>query len=63
MTILKENMITMKNKRKNISIKELREIQLDILQYVHLFCKKKGIQYSLAYGTLLGAVRHGGYIP
>ena len=42
---------------------ELRTIQLEVLQYVHNFCQEHNIKYSLAYGTLLGAVRHGGYIP
>jgi lipopolysaccharide cholinephosphotransferase len=42
---------------------ELREIQLSILDAVHEFCRKNGIQYYLMYGTLLGAVRHAGYIP
>lgn len=48
---------------KEIDSKELRRLQLDILQRVHEFCMSHGIRYSLAYGTLLGAVRHGGYIP
>lgn len=48
---------------KEIDYKELRQLQLDILQRVHDFCTAHGIHYSLAYGTLLGAVRHGGYIP
>lgn len=48
---------------KEINLKELRVIQLDILQNVHDFCVKHDIHYSLAYGTLLGAVRHKGYIP
>lgn len=48
---------------KEISGQELREVQLNILQNVHDFCMKHNIHYSLAYGTLLGAVRHGGYIP
>lgn len=48
---------------KEINLKELRDIQLDILQNVHDFCVKHNIRYTLAYGTLLGAVRHGGYIP
>lgn len=46
-----------------ISNSELRKIQIDILQYIHEFCIENKIQYSLAYGTLLGAVRHRGYIP
>lgn len=48
---------------KEIKIEELRTIQMDILQNVHDFCVKHDIKYTLAYGTLLGAVRHGGYIP
>lgn len=48
---------------KEINYDELRVVQLDILQNVHNFCVAHDIKYSLAYGTLLGAVRHGGYIP
>lgn len=48
---------------KEINLEELKNIQLDILQYVHDFCIDNNIQYSLMYGTLLGAVRHKGYIP
>ena len=46
-----------------LSDTELRSLQLDILDDVHRFCQSNGIRYSLAYGTLLGAVRHKGYIP
>ena len=42
---------------------ELREIQIAILISVHDFCEQHGLRYSLSCGTLLGAVRHGGYIP
>lgn len=48
---------------RQITYEELRCIQMDILQAVHNFCMDNNIKYSLAYGTLLGAVRHGGYIP
>lgn len=48
---------------KEIKYDELRVVQLDILQNVHNFCIAHDIKYTLAYGTLLGAVRHGGYIP
>ena len=44
-------------------IRELREIQMGILDYVHGFCEQHGIVYFLSSGSLLGAVRHGGYIP
>jgi lipopolysaccharide cholinephosphotransferase len=46
-----------------LSLDEIKEIQLSILNEVHDFCTQKGISYSLAHGTLLGAVRHKGYIP
>ena len=48
---------------KQINIDERKQIQLQILDAVSSFCEDRGIRYSLACGTLLGAVRHGGYIP
>ena len=36
---------------------------LDILLYVDKVCKEHNIRYWLSSGTLLGAVRHGGFIP
>ena len=48
---------------KEIQIDELKSIQLAILEYVHDFCIKNNIRYSLCGGTLIGAVRHKGYIP
>lgn len=48
---------------KRIDIDALKKIQIDILDHVHAFCQANGITYFLSSGTLLGAVRHGGYIP
>lgn len=48
---------------KEIDVEELKEIQLDILANVDLFCKENKIHYWLDSGTLLGAIRHSGYIP
>lgn len=48
---------------KNISIEELKALQIEILQSVHDFCVEHQLHYTLAFGTLLGAVRHQGYIP
>ena len=45
------------------SKEELRSIQVDLLNVFHQFCMDHGIGYSLAYGTLLGSIRHQGYIP
>lgn len=44
-------------------VKEMRKIQMDILLYIHQFCIDNNIQYSLAWGIMLGAIRHKGYIP
>lgn len=45
------------------SIKQCWAVELDILSAIDSLCQKYGIQYYAEYGTLLGAVRHGGFIP
>lgn len=42
---------------------EAISIQKNILEELHSFCVKNGLKYSLAYGSLLGAVRHKDMIP
>lgn len=42
---------------------ELRNAQIGILDFVHEFCTQHSIPYWLDGGTLLGAIRHKGYIP
>lgn len=46
-----------------ISLDELRNIQLDLLQRTAEFCEENGIRYFLCGGTLIGAIRHKGFIP
>ena len=46
-----------------IDTNELRIIQLDLLQKTVDFCERNNIRYYLCGGTLLGAIRHQGYIP
>ena len=44
-------------------LRQLQMIQLELLKEVDRICQKCGIRYNIIAGTLLGAVRHGGYIP
>ena len=48
---------------KYIELEEMKKLQCEVLQVAHDFCQKHKIKYSLACGTLLGAIRHNGYIP
>ena len=41
----------------------IQKTELEILDIVDDFCSKHDISYSLTYGTLIGAVRHQGFIP
>ena len=50
----------MKNK---VDIEDYKKIVNDILKYIKTVCKENEITYYLAYGTLLGAIRHHGFIP
>lgn len=36
---------------------------LNLMKEFHLFCQKNGVVYSMAAGSLLGAIRHNGFIP
>lgn len=47
----------------NNMLRQLQMIQLEMLEEVDRICKKCGIKYNIIAGTLLGAIRHGGYIP
>lgn len=48
---------------KRLTIQEIQQVNLDIMKDIHKFCITNDIKYSLAYGSLLGAVRHKGFIP
>ena len=56
-------------KEKNIrykevtDISEIQQMELGIMEYIHEVCQKIGVKYFLAYGSLIGAVRHQGFIP
>lgn len=48
---------------KEITFEESKSIMIDIVKDIDAFCRKEGIDYSLAEGSLIGAVRHHGIIP
>ena len=44
-------------------LKKLQKTQMELISEVDRICKKCGIRYNMVGGTMLGAVRHHGYIP
>lgn len=51
------------DRKQPLEMEEVKDILVGILEYFDEICKKHDIRYSLGYGTLLGAARHGGFIP
>ena len=47
----------------NELMKRVHETELEIMDVIHDICTKNNLKYSIFYGTLLGAIRHGGFIP
>ena len=48
---------------KELTSEEIKKIEFDLLCRVDDICNENGIEYFLADGTLLGAIRHKGFIP
>ena len=48
---------------RRLNTEEVKKIQIEILDVVSSFCEENNINYWLDSGTLLGAIRHKGYIP
>lgn len=46
-----------------MSLKDIQLVSLEILNVIDEFCRNHDINYSLGYGSLIGAVRHNGCIP
>src|SRR5690554_5165525 len=47
----------------NENLKEMQNIQTEMLGEFHDFCEKHNLNYISYGGTLLGAIRHNGVIP
>ncbi len=46
-----------------INLEQLKKLEVELLSEVHKICLQENLSYSLGGGTLLGAVRHKGFIP
>lgn len=44
-------------------MKDLHQMLLDMMADIDAVCRRHGIEYTLLGGTMLGAVRHQGFIP
>ena len=51
------------SKMQRISADEIKKIELDLLDEFDAFCEKHNLKYTLDSGTLIGAIRHKGFIP
>lgn len=49
--------------RREMTLTDIQDVGLSVLEEFHSFCTSHNLRYSLAYGTLIGAVRHKGFIP
>ena len=46
-----------------IALDEVKKIELDLLRHFAQQCESNGLRYFLSAGTMLGAIRHKGFIP
>lgn len=58
-----DKMSEKKMKKEELTLREIQIGELEVLKQLHKLCEKIGVTYYLFYGTLLGAVRHKGFIP
>lgn len=68
--LIRKNIDKLKSEEERIAdyrvsdkMKKIWNIELQMLDRVQEICKKHGLKYFIVHGTLLGAVRHKGFIP
>ncbi len=49
--------------QKQLKMEEVQRVSLEILKKITAICESQNLRYTLAYGTLIGAIRHKGFIP
>ncbi len=48
---------------KELSLREIQNESLNVMKKIHQICEENHLTYYLAYGSLIGAIRHHGFIP
>ena len=48
---------------KNSDLEKIKQVEMEVMDYIVKICKKYNITYYLYFGSLLGAIRHKGFIP
>lgn len=49
--------------KEQMKMEDIQRVSLDVLKKIAEVCEREGFRYTLAYGTLIGAIRHKGFIP
>lgn len=48
---------------REVSFEESKDIMIKILKSIDSCCRENNIKYSVCWGTMIGAIRHHGFIP